>query len=760
MLSNEDSLRAPSIRLRVWAKRARILMFVVCALVIGYFSWQTVRSIGESFAFWLWAIITMSAWGWEAWFLIRRIPSQIVSAEDVSQTRYRTRVVIFWGVVAVNCLLMYSVGNSSSARAGIVAIMIALYNLFTLAWLEYDALRWFRAPKIEKWFWTTSIFWIGIAGIFGAVVFFSLRNSITDPFLDWGMAAMTAAIAIIVFIMQRLEVEDRVQANVIRSLSNNFLGVSQTSEQWNDIVQLIGDRLRYKRVYILEPSMEEGKLRIVGQFGDGPDVLGKEIPIEQGITGRSFRTGEILAWNDIRQCDDYYHLLDEAVDNTRAEMAIPIEYLGIPYGILDVQDTETGVFSRQDVRSLEAIARILGAALSAQKSDILVDDAYSLWEELSREAYGEEDIFREFARFAKRKLGADIVGYYPLSPAGYPTSAPFIEGQLNYPERMRSPISRPDSMLFKLIREWHPQFVENAAESPMFSGYSDQGPPHFNVREQIKSVCFIPIGTPKERLGALFLNFRKPRRFDGLFKFMVLNFSQTFAMLAVRNRYRSILIEGYGRPEVGIHNLFSRYGLKIGVVDEGAKIFESSCRQVEQRDFADCGMLSLLRRVDGFLYAANMVDASIPPLFWRQELLSELEDYASTLPPSQERGPRPSTKFEIDPKIEREGAWAKLAIYRVITEAMNNAVFHGATKEIVVKAQRRSHGIWVQVENDGNPIQDFARERKSRRGIFFLLKEMEDRFRATTRIRKNEEGRGTIVEVSFPVIPLPGRYSL
>jgi hypothetical protein len=442
------------------------------------------------------------------------------------------------------------------------------------------------------------------------------------------------------------------------------------------------------------------------------------------------------------------------MDDVKSEIAIPIQYLGIPYGVLDIQDTQTGVFSRHDIRSLEVIARILGAALSAQKSDLLVDDAYNLWEDLSREAYDEEDIFREFARFAKRKLGADIVGYYPLSPAGYPIHAPFIEGELNEPERMKRPISRPDSLLFKLIREWRPQFIETAMQSPLFSGYDDTKPSHFNIRENVKSVCFLPIGTPKERLGAMFLNFRQARKFDGLFKFMVLNFSQTFAMLAIRNRYRAILIEGYGRPELGIHNLFSRYGLKIGVVDEGAKIFENSCRHNDHQTLADCGMLSLLNRMDGFLYAANMIDASIPPLFWRQSLVSELESYASTLPPSKPRAPKPSTTIEIDPKVEREGAWAKMAIYRVITEAMNNAVFHGATKEISVRVHRLSHSIWVKVQNDGEPIQDFARERRGRRGIFSLLIELEERFRAETKIQKGEEGKGTVVEVSIPVLPV------
>ena len=752
MLSNENSLRAPSIRLRQWAKRLRVFMFIICAGVVGYFSWHTVRGTTDETFFWFWVAVNAFAWGWETLYLVRRPPAVLVTSEVAVRTHYKTWVWILSSVVITNALLMISVGTSHTEQAEIVTLMIILYSLFTLAGLEYDALRWFRRPKIERWFWTTTIAWSVVALLFGGVVCSSLWETIGDPVLVGGITAVTTAVAIIVFIMQRLEVEDHVQSGVIRDLTNNILGVPHTTRQWNEIAQLIGDRLRYRRVYILEPSMEAGKLKIVGRYGDGPEVLGKDIPIERGITGRSFRTGEVLAWNNVRNCYYYYHLQD--VDDVRSEVAIPIQYLGVPYGILDIQDTRAGVFSRQDLRSLEVIARLLGAALSAQKSDSLVDDAYTLWEELSRESYNEEDIFREFARFAKRKLGADLVGYYPLSPAGYPIRAPFMEGELNYPERMSMPVSRADSMLFKLIREWRPQFVEVAEESPLFSGYDDDQPSHFSVREKVKSVCFIPIGTPKERLGAMFLNFRQPRKFDGLFKFVVLNFSQTFAMLAVRNRYRAILIEGYGRPELGIHNLFSRYGLKIGVVDEGAKIFENSCRQVEQRDFVDCGMLELLKRVDSFLYAANMVDASIPPLFWRQSLLTELEKYSSALPSSQQRSPRPSTKISIDPRIEREGSWAKLAIYRVVTEAMNNAIFHAGTKEIVVRAQRQTHDIWVQVVNDGNPIPDSAGERRSRRGIFSLLRELEERFHAKTNIQKGEEGKGTIVDVLIPVIPL------
>jgi hypothetical protein len=204
MFSTEDTLRAPSIRLRLPAKRVRIAMFIICVVVIGYFSWQIVKGSWGIAVFWSWILVNALAWGWELWYLFRRSPVLLSISELATRNRYRRRVTIFWFVVSVNAALMLSVSHTDVGRADIVILMLILYNLLTLAWLEYDALRWFRWPKIEKWFWATTIFWSSIAVIFGFVVFYSLRTPNAQD-LDLGIAVMTAATSIIVFIMQRLE---------------------------------------------------------------------------------------------------------------------------------------------------------------------------------------------------------------------------------------------------------------------------------------------------------------------------------------------------------------------------------------------------------------------------------------------------------------------------------------------------------------------------------------------------------------------------
>jgi hypothetical protein len=154
------------------AKRVRILMFVICSLIIGYFSWQAIGNTNLAIFFWVWAPITALAWGSELAYLFRRFPAQIMGSDAEVQKRYQSRVRLFWLVVFANFGLMLSVGNSPSfLHAEIVTLTVLLYNLFTLAWLQYDALRWFRWPRIERWFWATTIFWSSIALLFGAVTY-------------------------------------------------------------------------------------------------------------------------------------------------------------------------------------------------------------------------------------------------------------------------------------------------------------------------------------------------------------------------------------------------------------------------------------------------------------------------------------------------------------------------------------------------------------------------------------------------------------
>lgn len=743
-INHTSHSRAPSLQLRHPVQAIRLSLLAFSALIILCLVYPVLP-------FWqvaLWAAGNLSAWIWEfsASPARKRSPQLNPIGTGDSNRRHAVRGCIFAWVALLNFGLLLALALSDHIHSDLVIVLVAVYDLLTFAWLAYEAIRW-SAYGQKRWIW------FALSFIFGALVFLGMERFIREIAVSLGVAALFGVVAIIVYLMQRLGVEDRVQNDILRHVIVEFLGISHTRAEWTAIVKQIEQRLRFDRVFILEPTMDRSALTVVAEAGNYPSVINRTLPIERGITGRVFQSGEAEGWNDVSFCASYHSLLDGRRDDTKAEIAVPIRHQGITYGILDVQDNHSHVFRWDDVYTLEVIARILGVAISAEKTDLLVQEASNLWEELSSHSYSEEAMFKEFAQFAEEKLGADVVVYYPLSPTGYPINRPLYHGHLFHPERMERGIQDPRSPLVQLIRDWKPYFADRVYPDSVFARWLKNDPPSFTIREKIESVCFVPVGTRKEYLGAMFLNYRKPRPFDGLFRFMVLSFSQTFAILASRERYKSILFEGFGRPELGVHNLFSRYGLKTGVREEGERIFQRSCTCRQPDLLAECNISPLLQRVDDFLRAVSLAQSSIPPMFLSESLSDELGNFISTLPIVKE-GRRPLTQIDIDPRIEREAAWSKLALYRLITEAMNNAVFHGETNEIKVTARRENAQLTVQITNNGNPLPMDSDVKRSRRGIYSLLNDFELKFGANTGIGRGQDGTGTCVEATFPALPL------
>ncbi len=740
--------RAPSLDLRRYAQNVRLFLLATSTLIVSFF----IMGVLPVWQVLIWSLINMGAWIWE--FVssptLKRTYQLKPISEAIFRHRHRVRGHLFGFVTAANFLLLSALAGVSSQyfpHVDAVILFVTAYSLLTFAWLAYEALRWSSLGQ-KRWIW------FGLSILFGLIIFAGMYRVRSDlPWMGVEVGFFYTIVALIVYFMQRLGVEDRAQNDVLRNLIVEFLGMPNTRTGWDSIVKQIEDRLRFERVFILEPNLDRSALRVVAEAGNYTSVTNKILPLDQGITGRVFNQGQSEGWNDVAHCPYYHSLVDGPLDDTKAEIAVPIRHLGVTYGILDVQDKHTNVFRWDDIYTLEVIARILGVAISAEKTDLLVQDAYDLWEELSSHSYSEEAMFYEFAQFAEEKLGADVVTYYPLSPTGYPISRPLYHGKLIYPERMYSGIQDPRSPLVQLIREWKPTFADRVYPDSVFARFLKTEPPSFTIREQIESVCFVPVGTRKEYLGAMFLNYRKPRPFDGLFRFMVLSFSQTFAILASRERYKSILFDGFGRPELGVHNLFSRYGLKIGVREEGEKIFQRSCAVDHPQEFAECGISPLFQRVDEFLRAVSLAQSSIPPMFLSEALADELRNFTSTLPIARE-GRRPTTQIDIDPRIERESPWTKLALYRLVTESMNNAVFHGQTNDIRVLTRRENAHITVQISNNGNPLPIDSDVKRSRRGIYSLLADVELKFGAITSINRGPDGTGTIVTATFPALPL------
>lgn len=637
--------------------------------------------------------------------------------------------------------------------AVLAAIMLYFFGITFFARIQHIALKSF----IFGHYWQIwAVLCLAIGAVMGAGLFAAGARSL---FVVFGASITGASISWIVYVDNRLGVNDRVWSEVVQSLSMNLMRVGTIRGNRNYVVDLIGRRLRYERVFLLEPTPDRRELRVTAEFGDYPSVENGLVPSTRGITGRAFNNGKTYAWNDINDCPYYYQLVSQMDDTTRAEIAIPIQYRGEIYGVLDVQSKHAMVYAPADITSLETIATILGMSIAIDNADTLLGEANNLWNQLSQDGPVESEAFHLIADFGRNKLGADVVIYYPLSPTGHPFKPPSVVGELLEPDQMTKSVSSLSSPLIRLIDEWIPQFEPNLNPNSIFSHQGALPQPSFTEREKIRSVCFIPIGTQKEKLGIVFLNYRRRHEFDSIYRLTVMAFAQALATLASKARYRQIVFDGFGRPDLGVHNIQAKYGLKEGVLSEGKRVFATTCRTVFQvkNEVQDCGMFNLLRNVDHFLTEVR-AQTTVEFDIWNRTLREAFQDFTRRM---KEQPNNRHLWFitDLDSKIERESIWTKLALYRVMTEAVNNAIFHGHATEIEILAQRREKCIYLKVMNNGTPLPPQAHENKSRGGVFTLLNELKSQFGAFYSLMPTEKG-GTILEAEIPTLPLKTEVNL
>ena len=112
---------------------------------------------------------------------------------------------------------------------------------------------------------------------------------------------------------------------------------------------------------------------------------------------------------------------------------------------------------------------------------------------------------------------------------------PVLSGVLLVPDFPQPTVSRPDDMAALVSRQRNPFFARDS-----FAMYGDLGGDtktrrgNFEVREQIRSTAALPLQVGEEIVGALFVNFRQPQRFDSAQRELLEGLA-TYAAIAIRN---------------------------------------------------------------------------------------------------------------------------------------------------------------------------------------------------------------------------------
>lgn len=590
--------------------------------------------------------------------------------------------------------------------------------------------------------------WIALAAFTIMTTSFAFLYQDIPALFALGSALVVMSIFGLLWIVQRLWEGYRRMNKDITSLSHQLLTMEYDRLDYAKIINTIGRQLDYDRLFFLRVEPQVHESIVVAQYGDFPDMSGQAIPLDadQSITGRAYWHQHPVLWNDVNLCP-YYHQ-SQPINDTQAELAVPVAHQGVVFGILDVQSHQKNVYGPADVDYLETIANILGAAIAVRNSDRFYNKAVELWTRLSSMYYHTEDVvFGEFSIFARDELGVDLAIYYPLTPTGWPMK-PLISGELQHPDVDPDPYSHDGkNRLLSLLAAWETTYENQENETNTIN----QEVYGFNHREGIRAFCFIPIGSREEPLGGLFFNFRRPRHFDKRFRFTILSLAQAFATVVSRMRHRHVIYEGFGRPELGIHSIVGRYGWKQDRRNKA--LYETSAPETICRPYpAACALHPVIQSAGEMIDAILLAESSIPPSFWEADLHEELRKHAAQLPAINNDQPV-QVQLHIDTKIERENPWVKLALYRVVTETLNNAVFHGMANVISLRITRQRLAIAVVINNDGKLMPDDAKKRQSESGIFALLAELESKFYAKSSVISPDEFGGTQVSFTLPALP-------
>lgn len=112
---------------------------------------------------------------------------------------------------------------------------------------------------------------------------------------------------------------------------------------------------------ILDP--DQGTLIVRGHRGYRDDVLGLEIEIGEGVSGRCAATGEVQVVDDVSEDPDYIPGLPDAA----SEVAVPLIHQGEVIGVLNAESEQEDAFDEAARRLLSVVGRQVATVLAATR---------------------------------------------------------------------------------------------------------------------------------------------------------------------------------------------------------------------------------------------------------------------------------------------------------------------------------------------------------------------------------------------------------
>ncbi|MBL8131499.1 MAG: GAF domain-containing protein [Anaerolineae bacterium] len=173
--------------------------------------------------------------------------------------------------------------------------------------------------------------------------------------------------------------------------------VSRETATLNDIDDLLNRTIRqlceeygfyHAQVFLLDDASENAVL--VYSYGERGRLLlerGHKLPVgSQSVIGQVTSTGRWVVVNDTSTPDTTLpHRPNPLLPETRAEMAVPLQYVDRIIGALDIQSTQPNAFQPEEVRVFQMIADQIAVAIQNVRLLVESDQRYQQIDNLNRQ---------------------------------------------------------------------------------------------------------------------------------------------------------------------------------------------------------------------------------------------------------------------------------------------------------------------------------------------------------------------------------------
>lgn len=407
------SVRRPLPQMRAWQERI-LNVLLISTSVLGLFAVISAFTLLIPERLWTGVIVVTLAYAlFPLLTVLRRIPGAIRAVVFLVMFYFLGTIALVQGalsgpgrllILALPLIAFVLLGRV----AGLVAAGVSLLTQIVIGWLiasgTLPVLVQIDPTKAASWYSAIAI-WVLVEVIILFPVGYLVNNLLVN--LDQALGEAQRRWRELSQLSRTLErqVAERTEELARRSakleaslqVSRDAAAIREVDRLLDETVRLISERFGFYHagIFLLDENREYAVLRAASSEG-GRRMLarGHRLRVGQvGIVGFVAGAGQPRIALDVGEDAVFFDNPD--LPHTRSEMGLPLRVRGEVIGVLDVQSTEGGAFTGEDVTILQTMADQLALALENAR---LLEESQRALDEL-RVLYG------EYARRAWERLG-------------------------------------------------------------------------------------------------------------------------------------------------------------------------------------------------------------------------------------------------------------------------------------------------------------------------------------------------------------------